>query len=282
MHYELLNTVDLTSPVWPDIKKRIARDHATLLTLTAEPDYGKVLAKEGLKGINLVDLLTKRTYHPKEYRFFNKVRVPYSAKVDMNENGSISILHEGDSIGREFLFPDSRRAAQDIRYTNLDGSLDYIEEYAADGSVFSNIFYYNNEIQEIVFYDMQQRPVLRYYYYDNAINYITIEDPISHEVNTHYANLGEFIQDQMAKRVHPNDTVTFNYMGVELDSLVKTRSHNVLQLVENPFDDNHVLRGNLEAILKNDIPYVQEVRMPLAAFQKIGEANVPMNKIRIG
>lgn len=137
-----------------------------------------------------------------------------------------------------------------MRYTNPDGSLDYIEEYAADGTVFSNIFYYNNELQEIVFYDMQERPVLRYYYYEKAINYITIEDPVSHEVHTSYASLAEFVQDQMAKIVHPNDTVIFNYMGAELDSLVKTQSHNVLQLSEDPFDNNNVLRGNLEAILK--------------------------------
>lgn len=282
MHYELLNTVDPNAPIWTDIKKRAKRDHATILTLSAQSDYGRILNDAGLKGVNLVDLVTKRKYHPKRYRFFNKVRVPYAAKVDMNENGSISILHEGDSIGREFLFPNSRRAAQDIRYSNPDGSMDYIEEYAADGSVFSNIFYYENDLQELVFYDLEERPVLRYYYYEGNINYVTIEDPISHEVQTSYPNLGEFVQDQMAKTVHPNDTVTFNYMGAELDALVKTQSHNVLQLSEDPFDDNNVLRGNLESILTNAIPYVQEVRMPLASFQKIGQANVPMGKIRIG
>lgn len=79
----------------------------------------------------------------------------------MNEDGSISIVHEGEDIGREFLFPDTRRAAQDIRYNNPDGSMDYIEEYAADGSLFSNIFYFNNEIQELVFYDPQERPIYK-------------------------------------------------------------------------------------------------------------------------
>lgn len=282
MNYELLNTIDLNAAIWPDIKKRIIENNATVLTLAASPIYGDVLAKEGLQGVNIVDLVTKRTYHPGKYRFFNRVRVPTSAKVDMNEDGSISIVHEGEDIGREFLFPDTRRAAQDIRYNNPDGSVDYIEEYAADGSLFSNIFYFNNEIQELVFYDPQERPILRYYYYNNAINFITIEDPVSHKVHTKYDTLTEFIQDQMAKFLRPKDTVTFNYLGIELESLLKTQSHNVLQLVEEPLDDNHELRGNLRAILVNDVPYVQEVRMSLAAFQELGSTDAPMRKVRIG
>ncbi|WP_128524403.1 hypothetical protein [Lacticaseibacillus paracasei] len=65
-------------------------------------------------------------------------------------------------------------------------------------------------------------------------------------------------------------------------SLLKTQSHNVLQLVEEPLDDNHELRGNLRAILVNDVPYVQEVRMSLAAFQELGSTDAPMRKVRIG
>ena len=101
MNYELLNTIDLNAAIWTDIKKRIIENNATVLTLAASPIYGDVLAKEGLQGVNIVDLVTKRTYHPGKYRFFNRVRVPTSAKVDMNEDGSISIVHEGEDIGRE-------------------------------------------------------------------------------------------------------------------------------------------------------------------------------------
>lgn len=282
MNYELLNTVDTDADIWPDIKKRITENNAKILTLAASPIYGGILEKEGLKGVNIVDLLTKRTYHPGEYRFFNRVRVPDSSKVDMNDDGSIDIIHEGENIGREYLFPDSRRAAQDVRFNNPDGTLDYIEEYAADGSLFSNIFYFNGDMQEIVFYDAEERPVLRYYYYEDEINFVTIENPITHKVEQSYGSLIEFLQDQVSKTVHTDDTVTFNYLGIELESLAQARSKNILQMVEPPLDENHEVRGNLQSILTNDIPYVQEVRLSLAAFQELGTKDVPMKKIKIG
>lgn len=282
MNYELLNTIDVGADIWPTVKKRVKKNHATVLTLAAFPAYGGILAKEGLKGVNIVDLVTKRTYHADNYRFFNRVRVPYTAKVEMNDDQSINIIYEGEPIAREFLFPNARRATQDVRFNNSDGTLDYIEEYAADGTLFSNIFYTNNQIQEIVFYDLKERPVLRYYYYENNINYITIEDPVSHKVQTSYDTLPAFLQDQVAKLVDPEDTVTFSYLGIELESLMKTKSHNIIQMAEPPLDESHNLRGNLRAILTNDIPYVQEVRMSLADFQQLGTTDAPMRKVKIG
>ncbi|VTZ84906.1 hypothetical protein [Lacticaseibacillus paracasei] len=92
----------------------------------------------------------------------------------------------------------------------------------------------------------------------------------------------EFLQDQVSKTVHTDDTVTFNYLGIELESLAQARSKNILQMVEPPLDENHEVRGNLQSILTNDIPYVQEVRLSLAAFQELGTKDVPMKKIKIG
>lgn len=86
----------------------------------------------------------------------------------------------------------------------------------------------------------------------------------------------------MAKLVDPEDTVTFNYLGIELESLMKTKSHNIIQMAEAPLDESHNLRGNLRAILTNDIPYVQEVRMSLADFQQLGTTDAPMRKVKIG
>lgn len=53
-------------------------------------------------------------------------------------------------------------------------------------------------------------------------------------------------------------------------------------MAEAPLDESHNLRGNLRAILTNDIPYVQEVRMSLADFQQLGTTDAPMRKVKIG
>ncbi|KRK71071.1 hypothetical protein [Lacticaseibacillus nasuensis] len=281
MHYELLNTLAPTAAIFPVVQARAQAVHATLITLAATPNYGGLLQQVGLPGVNLLDRATGREYHADQYRFFNRVRVPSLAKIDMNENGSISVLHQGADIGREYLFPNTRRAAQDVRFTNPDGSLDYIEEYASDGSVFSNLFYTKGDMQEMAFFNADEQVVVRYFLYQGAVNLITLEDPQTHAVTARYDTLNAFLAAQLAALVTPQDTVTINYLGIELSVLVGSQSHNRLVLSEPPLTDDGAVRGNLAAVLTDTIDYVQEVVMSPAAAATLKNAGMPMTKVTV-
>ncbi|MDC9192465.1 hypothetical protein PSL54_18370, partial [Clostridioides difficile] len=62
----------------------------------------------------------------------------------MNRDGVITIVKDGVVIGEMRVFPRTRRLVQDIKFLNVDGSRDMIEEYTFDGKPFSNIFYYDD------------------------------------------------------------------------------------------------------------------------------------------
>ncbi|KRM87289.1 hypothetical protein FD19_GL001447 [Lacticaseibacillus thailandensis DSM 22698 = JCM 13996] len=252
-----------------------------MLTLAPMPGFSGVLAAEQVQGINLVDQITSRTYDPDGYRFFNDVPVPTNTEIFMNEDGSISLIHEGIEIGKEFLYANTRRRAQDVRYHNLDGTMDYVEEYAFDGNRFSNLFYYNNELQEMVFYDNAGNARLRFFYYGGALNFITIEDPQTHKVQTKYNTQLDFYAHELAKIVGPQDTVTITYLGVELDAVAQSPAHNVLEMVESPLDDTGAVRGNLAGILQDEIPYIQEVRMTRADRDAVVAAGMSDRKITV-
>lgn len=279
MNYELVNNITPGSDVWEKVKQNIAKDDATVITLTAAPRFFGLLQDEGVKGINVLDHVTKRSYVPDQYRFFNDVPVPTWAKIDMNQDGSILVSDQGDVIAREYLFGNTRRAVQDVRYNNPDGTLDYIEEYAFDGTVFSNLFYADNQLQEIVFYNSDVQPVVRYYFYEGVINFVTIEDPKTHAVLKDYENLDAFLVDQVAQLVTEDDTVVFHYMGVEMNSLREAKSHNVLEMAESVLDENGNVRGNLDLILQGQLDYIDEVRVDSQDYHDLEQSGVPMDRV---
>ncbi|USS84997.1 hypothetical protein M3M35_06835 [Fructilactobacillus myrtifloralis] len=281
MDYVLVNNV-VADNQWQQIKAQASDPkHPNVISLVSAPKLGKYFGEPGVNGINVLDRLTHRKYHPGQYRFFNDVPVPYWDKVFVNKDGSISIYDHGSEIGKEYLYPNTRRAAQDVRYTNPDGTMDYIEEYAYDGTIFSNLFYAEDEMLEMVFYDQQQRPVVRYYLYQKVINLVTVEDPETHEVLKRYDSLDAFYNDQLQSIVTADDTVTIDYMGVELLALANTKSHNILRLAESPLDDQGHVRGNLVDILTDRIKTIQTVQVSADDYKILEKQDLPLEKVTI-
>ncbi|USS87762.1 hypothetical protein M3M39_06575 [Fructilactobacillus hinvesii] len=280
MDYVLVNNI-VTDNQWQRIKAESPDQQPNVISLVSAPIIGKYFGESDVNGVNVLDRLTHRKYHLGSYRFFNDVPVPTWDKIFVNRDGSISIYHHGSEIGKEFLYPNTRRAAQDVRYTNPDGTLDYIEEYAYDGTIFSNLFYAENEMLEMVFYDQQYRPVVRYYLYQGVINLITVEDPVTHKIKQRYNTLNEFYNAQVRSIVSEKDKVIINYMGVELMVLNGTKSHNVLRLVESPLDDQKNIRGNLRDILTDVISSIQTVEVNRADYDIIKGFDVPLDKIKL-
>ncbi|ANZ57698.1 hypothetical protein BGL34_04115 [Fructilactobacillus lindneri] len=281
MDYVLVNNV-VSDNQWKKIKSEFKDgENPNVISLVSAPKIGAYFGEANVNGYNVLDHLTHRKYHFGKYRFFNDVPVPSWSKIFVNRDGSISILDRCEEIGKEYLYPNTRRAVQDVRYSNEDGSLDYIEEYAFDGTLFSNLFYAENEMLEMVFYDQKQRPVVRYYLYEGVINYITVEDPKTQEVIEHYDNLPDFYNDQVKRMVTDQDTVIIYYMGVELSSLRGTKSHNVLRLSESPLDDNQKVRANLVNILYDRISTIQTVQVTQVDYDTLKMKHMPLEKVEI-
>lgn len=281
MDYVLVNNV-VSDDQWEKIKSEF-KDGTTpnVISLVSAPKIGAYFGEPNVNGINILDQLTHRKYHFGKYRFFNDVPVPAWSKIFVNRDGSISILDRGDEIGKEYLYPNTRRAVQDVRYTNEDGSLDYIEEYAFDGTLFSNLFYAENEMLEMVFYNQQQRPVVRYYLYEGVINYITVEDPQTRDVIKSYDSLSDFYNNQIKKIITDKDNVIVYYMGNELAALQGTTSQNILRLSESPLDENQQVRGNLAKILRNQISTIQKVQVTQSYYDILKKNQLPLEKLEI-
>jgi hypothetical protein len=94
--------------------------------------------------------------------------------------------------------------------------------------------------------------------------------------------MADFLIAQLPKMVKGGDTVTISYMGIEMEALSQTTSHNILQPVESPFDENGEVRGNLRGILGDEIPYIQEVRVPIHDYQALGKTDLPLLKVKLG
>lgn len=282
MNYELLTDVELGSDGWEKVQKNLKKRPGKVLTLASENDFRDVLKAAGLQGINVIDRVTKRHYDPDSYRFFNETPVPTGANVVVNEDWTKSVLLDGEEIAEQNWFDDTRRAVMDVEYNNPDGTLDYIEEYASDGSVFSNIFYYENKITEIEFFNNKAQVVLRYFYYEEDLNLVVVEDPKTHQVLRRYDDLDGFLVDELKGLLKPTDTVYLHYLGLEVDSLRLSRSHNVIELVEPPLDENGEVRGNLAAIMTNEIPWIQEVIVQIAYYQDLVASGLPMDKVKMG
>lgn len=281
MNYEIVNQLQSGQPGWEAHKAELHRTNTQLLVLGPLPGFYGFLRDEKLQGVDLIDIITRRKYQDHSYLFFNKAPVPLGTAVYMNEDGSISLIHDGETIGSMITYAGTRRAVKELRYRYLDGSQDLIEEYTIDGNHYSNLFYYNDEIQEIQFLNRQGKVAVREFFYQGAINLITIDDPFSGKELRRYDNIDAFRAGELARFLKPEDVAITRYMGLEMEALRDTKSHNVLRLSESPFDENNQVRGNLLAILKNEIAYIQEVQMDQASYNALALRDVPLNKAKV-
>ena len=278
MDYELVTIIRPEDKVWKESKQRI-EGNGKVISILPSPDFARLKRDEEVEGINLFDYLTNRKYDLTQFLFFNQAPVPSFSEIFMNEDFSISIIHEGEEIGIMELFPNTRRLVKNVQYHHGDGEKDFVQEYTIDGKIFSEIFYFNNRPQEIHFYNEKHIPIISYYFYEGKLNYITFNDEKTGEPLSGFNSLDLFIAEQLPKIVTPKDRVTISFLGIELAALSKTKSHNILQLVESPVDDNGNVKGNLLHILKNDIKYIQEVKMSLEYKQMLIKKGVPVSKV---
>jgi len=281
MRYEMLNTIPQGTPTWENIKKRAKKNHETILTIAPAPGQYSAVKENQLPAMNLLDTITKRETHPGRYVFFDHAPVPDGTAIQMQEDGYINLARDGRSIGFMTLYPNTHRALKEIHYTNPDGTNDVLEEYMYDGSHYSNLIYYNNELQQIQFLNEAGEIVIRYFFYNKVINLVTIEDPETQEVARRYDTLNDFTQNELAAILKPEDTVIISYMGTELNALAKTHSHNVLHLSEPAVDETGAVRGNLLMILNDEIKYIQEVEMPTADYNELAMRNIPLDKAKV-
>lgn len=281
MNYELVTVINPDNMVWQLARQRMIDDKSQVLSIFPSPDFAKLKQDAGVQGFNLFDLLTKRTYDLTQSMFFNQAPVPSLAEIFMNEDFSISILHEGDEIGTLELFPNTRRLVKSIHYLHGNGDKDYVAEYTIDGKLFSEIFYFNNKPQEIHFYNEKHIPIISYYFYEGRLSYVTLNDEETGEMVTGFNSLEEFIADQLSKILTINDRVTISYLGIELTALSKTTSYNILHLTESPLDDAGNVKGNLLAILNGNIRYIHEVSMSLEYKQLLIKKGVSVAKVSV-
>lgn len=281
MNYELVSVIRPEDNIWAEQRKRLKDNNGQVISVSPSPNFNQLKKREGVEGINVLDYVTKRTHDSEKFLFFNQVPTATSAEIFMNEDRSISLINDGDEIGRVSLYPGTRRHVREVTYLNTDQSTDFIEEYADDGALFSNIFFHDGKIQEIDFYNDSQIPVLTYFFYEGQINFVTIRDTKTFGIKKSFANTFEFISEQVAKIAKKKDTISISYMGLELFALSKSKSHNILYLEESPLDENEDIKGNLLGILKDSINYVHEVKMKQGYFNELKNKQVPLDKVTI-
>ncbi|TLQ04822.1 hypothetical protein FEZ51_04075 [Pediococcus stilesii] len=278
MNYELVNVMRADTDNWKEQKKRAIKNKSALITLAPDPVLGRKRQEDFSNAVNIIDLVVGRTVDKEGSLFFDKAPTIEGAQIFMNPDGFISIIKNGETVGSMRTFPNTRRLVQDITYFNADGTRDLVEEYTFDGKLYSNIFYYKSEIQEIEFFDDDQNVRLRFHFYLGNINLITVEDPKTHVVEKTYKNMMEFQATQVAEIVNENDTVGITYLGLELDALAKTKSENTLYL-EEPAFDNDQLKGNLQLILNGQISYIHKVVVSAEDYKKMLIKGIDMSKV---
>lgn len=281
MNYELMTVIRPNDTVWEMQQKNLMQQDTKVLTISPMPDFYTVCQRLDVQGINLLDQLTQRSHDPNAFLFFNQVPTANNAEIFMNENRTISILHEGFEIGQVFLYPQTRRHVKEVRYFYPDKSIDYVEEYAGDGKRYSQIFYHDNQVQEIQFLNDDHFPVVTYYFYQGQINFITVNDPTNSIIIEKYQNLSQFIAAQLNKIISPEDRITISYLGMELFALEQTQSYNTLRLMESPLDPEGNIKGNLRLILENKIAYVQQVEMSQEHYALLTTTGVNLDKIKV-
>lgn len=281
MDYELVSVIKPTNEIWQSQKQRLIANNGKVISLSPSPTFNKLKKSEGVEGINLLDHLTRRKHTPDSFLFFNQIPTITTAEVYMNEDRSISVIHDGDEIGQVTTYPETRRHVKEVKYLNWDGTTDFLEEYADDGELYSNILFFNDNVHEIDFFDSQQLPIVQYFFYEGQINLVTVRDRETGKVSAKYSSLIQFLAEQVADIITEKDHVAISYMGIELFALAQTTSHNVLHLTESPFTTTGIIKGNLLSILENKISYIEEVRMSRAHYEKLVGKNVSLDKATI-
>lgn len=279
MNYELVSVLRVETDNWKQQKQRAINNNSKVITLLPDPFFTRYKKEEYENMMNIVDYVTKRTYDEKNSLFFDKVPMIDGAEIFMNADGIISIIKNGVRIGEMRTFPQSRRLVQDVTYFNDDGTKDMVEEYTFDGSIFSNIYYYEDRVQEIDFTNNDGQVCLRFYFYEGEMNLITLVDPTTNAVLESYDNMIQFQKAQLQKIVGPEDQINISYLGMELDVLEKTKSTNTLYLEESAFDGSTV-KGNLKLIMDDQIQYVQQAVVKHEDYDQMADQGLNVSKVR--
>lgn len=279
MNYELVSVLRVETDNWKQQKQRAINNNSKVITLLPDPFFTRYKKEEYENMMNIVDYVTKRTYDEKNSLFFDKVPMIDGAEIFMNADGIISIIKNGVRIGEMRTFSQSRRLVQDVTYFNDDGTKDMVEEYTFDGSIFSNIYYYEDRVQEIDFTNNDGQVCLRFYFYEGEMNLITVVDPTTNAVLESYDNMIQFQKAQLQKIVGPEDQINISYLGMELDVLEKTKSKNTLYLEESAFDGSKV-KGNLKLIMDDQIQYVQQAVVKHEDYDQMVDQGLNVSKVR--
>lgn len=281
MDYEIVNVLRPDTENWTKQLSRLKRKDGKLITLAPDPIFQFKSQQNYSNVVNIVDYVTERTYDSKSSLFFNKVPTVDNAEIFVNNDGTTSIISDGETIAMLRTYPGTRRLVKDVKYLNSDGSTDYLEEYAYDGKLFSRIYYFEDKVQQIAFFNDDQNVRLRFYFYDGSINAVTVVNPITQKVERKFDNLDQFFAEIVGEIVKPNDQVGISYMGVELNALAKTKSKNSLYLDESVFDDTNNIKGNLEAIMNNRINSIEKIYISESDYAKLLENRVDMHKFGV-
>lgn len=279
MNYELVSVLRVETDNWKQQKQRAINNNSKVITLLPDPFFTRYKKEAYGNMMNIVDYVTKRTYNEDNSLFFDKVPMIDGAEIFMNADGIISIIKNGVRIGEIRTFPQSRRLVQDVTYFNDDGTKDMVEEYTFDGSIFSNIYYYEDRVQEIDFTNNDGQVCLRFYFYEGEMNLITVVDPTTNAVLETYDNMIQFQKAQLQKIVGPEDQINISYLGMELDVLEKTKSKNTLYLEESAFDGSKV-KGNLKLIMDDQIQYVQQAVVKHEDYDQMVDQGLNVSKVR--
>lgn len=279
MKYELVTALRTGTDNWLNQKKRLEENQGTLITLSPDPFLMEQRRDEFPRIINAIDFATKRKYDRDQYLFFNKVPTVDGAEIFLEKDGQYSIIKDGTIIAKMRVFPNTRRHVKDVTYVNADGSQDYIEEYTFDGQLFSRLFYYEDKVQQICFFNSDERVVVRFHFYEGSINLVTTEDPETGNVTQKYDSLADFYNAQVKQIVTEKDEVEISYFGMELDGLQGTTSANTLYLDESPFDDSGRVKGNLGLVLNDDITDIQHVNVDTKWKNELIKSGVSLDKV---
>ncbi|GBG96359.1 hypothetical protein [Lactococcus termiticola] len=280
MNYELVTLIRPGDAVWDNAKKRLQADKGEVISILPSPDFAKILKNEDVKGVNLFDEKTGRTTDLNNFMFFNQAPVPSNSEIFMNGDWTISVINNGDEIGNVELYPNTRRFVKNVSYKRMNGDTDYIQEYAIDGKLFSEIFYFNNKPQEIHFYSDEKVPRISYYFYEGNLDYVTLNDEKG-EMGKGFKSLDEMLGFLLSEKLTADDTVTVTYMGMEINVLSQAKSHNQLYLEESPLTEEGQVKGNLQLILDDNIPYIHEVFMSQEHYLLLVEKGVSTKKVRL-
>lgn len=155
-----MRIIEPNSFIWEKQKKRIHEQQGQVITITPCSTFNQVIKTEKVSGFNLIDVVTQRHYNSKGFLFVNQIPTIFTAEIFMNDNWILSIIHGGDEVGIVKLYPNTRRLVQSVEYLNQDGTIDFIEEYADDWTLFSNIFFHENKAERIDFVSSNQLPQL--------------------------------------------------------------------------------------------------------------------------